>query len=265
MSGFDVDWLSLRAPADHAARPTEILTVLLDCLAAAPRVLDLGAGSGSNMAYLAPRLGAGQHWTLVDDDADLLAHAETGARSSDVENLRCIRQDLSEGVALLPLGEADLLTASAFLDLASARWIKASAQAAKEAKVPVILFALSVDGVIEWSARDTLDGDVAALFNRHMMGDKGLGAALGPDGWAVARDVLGDAGYRVTVFDSPWRLTARNAGLQRALLEGYANAAAEIEPSATDDIMAWKQRRARMIESAESGLIVGHKDVLAVL
>ena len=92
-SGFSAAWLALREPHDAAARAAELVGLLRTrssddaqrrrrrarCRAT---IVDLGAGSGANLRWLAPRLGGEQAWLLVDHDAALLAAAET-ARSSN--------------------------------------------------------------------------------------------------------------------------------------------------------------------------------------
>src|SRR6185369_8724301 len=77
MSGFSADWLSLREPFDAAARATPLVAELRRHIprgtSAAPfEVVDLGAGAGSNLRYLAPRVGGEQQWRLVDHDRVLL-------------------------------------------------------------------------------------------------------------------------------------------------------------------------------------------------
>jgi SAM-dependent methyltransferase len=72
---FDVDWLTLRETFDHAARSTALAQRLVDRLPPRPRLLDLGAGTGSLFRFLAPIIGRGQDWTLVDADAALLEDA----------------------------------------------------------------------------------------------------------------------------------------------------------------------------------------------
>ena len=71
---FDGDWLDLREAADHAARSRAGIE---QSLPPRPRrrILDLGAGTGSNCRYLAPRLGGDQRWWLLDADPQLLAAA----------------------------------------------------------------------------------------------------------------------------------------------------------------------------------------------
>jgi SAM-dependent methyltransferase len=72
---FDADWLALREPFDHAARSVHLARRLADRLPARPQLMDLGAGTGSMFRFLAPIIGRGQDWTLVDADAALLDDA----------------------------------------------------------------------------------------------------------------------------------------------------------------------------------------------
>src|SRR3546814_18266759 len=77
---FDADWLSLRAPADEAARSSDLTgrfgEALLRRGGGAVRIVDLGSGTGANFRFLAPRLAAlgasAQSWRLVDRDENLL-------------------------------------------------------------------------------------------------------------------------------------------------------------------------------------------------
>src|SRR5215204_2554905 len=92
MAGFSAEWLALREPVDHAARSIDLTRTVLDALPrdAPQRILDLAAGTGSNLRYLR-RAGSERprppnaEWLLVDRDPALLAHV---ARSPDVHT-RC--------------------------------------------------------------------------------------------------------------------------------------------------------------------------------
>ena len=111
------DWLALRAEADTRARDegsADLLRTLVDRLdrsddaqIAGVRVVDLGAGTGANHRYLAPRLPLAQRWTAVDHDATLLASpAHDGADRvvADVAELGDILAGLSgEGPVLVTL------------------------------------------------------------------------------------------------------------------------------------------------------------------
>ena len=73
--GFAADWLALREPFDHAARSVALARRLADRLPRRPRLVDLGGGTGSMFRFLAPIIGRGQDWILVDADDALLEDA----------------------------------------------------------------------------------------------------------------------------------------------------------------------------------------------
>jgi SAM-dependent methyltransferase len=266
---FDADWLALREPVDHRARPDTLLPLLNDWWSArgASEVLDLGSGTGSNLRYLAPKLIGNQSWRLLDHDEDLLARIEAPSPPVSVTPLR---GDLAvEG--LLEIRTADLVTASALLDLASERWISELVEACSAAGCAA-LFSLSYDGTIEWSDtqgthRSDAHGDdelVRSAVNAHQHGDKGLGSALGPDAAAFAASSYQDMGYRTWVRSSPWRLGSDDAELALALIAGWKGAAEEQRPDRVDQIGAWAHRRAGSIIDRTVSLTVGHLDLLAL-
>ncbi len=74
--GFSADWLALREPFDHAARSVKLAHRLAALLPQRrPQVLDLGAGTGSLFRFMAPIIGRGQDWMLLDADGALLDEA----------------------------------------------------------------------------------------------------------------------------------------------------------------------------------------------
>ena len=217
-------------------------------------VVDLGAGSGSNLRCLAPHLGPQQAWRLLDADAGLLAGiaAPPGTTvATEVADLSAI-----EAVALA----ADLVTATAFLDLVSADWLARLVACLDGAAV---LFALTYDGRIDWDPLDPSDALARELVNRHQRTDKGFGPALGPEAAHQAVHLLKGAGYAVMTADTAWRLGPGDAALQHALLSGYRGAAAAVAPDRAGDIAAWASRREALIAAGNSRLTVGHTDLWA--
>ena len=158
METFDADWLALREPIDHRSRAESLLAPLCETWRARgwSRVLDLGSGVGSNLRYLASRLPAGQGWVLVDHDPDHLRTLGHAGVPASVRSLRVVPGDLvHEGLAAIP--HADLVTASALLDLVSEDWLRRVVDACADAGRGAH-FALSYDGEIRWSADDNPDG-----------------------------------------------------------------------------------------------------------
>lgn len=264
MSGFSKEWLALRESADARARDSALLAELRFAPDHGFSIVDLGAGTGSNLRYLAPRLGGEQHWTLVDSDAALLSAAEAPSAPSSLA-VETLQRDLAHSPEDLPLEGCALVTASAFFDLVSEDWLERFARNCAAARVANGLFALNVDGTIIWTPSDPDDADIECMFNAHMRRDKGFGPALGAKAPERIARAFESAGYGVSMGESPWRLSPDDAVIQDRLLQGYVDAACEQFPDDAEKIQDWAARRAIHLAQGESALFVGHRDVLVRL
>lgn len=272
MEIFDAEWLALREPADRRARDGK----LPERLCAAwrrrgwSRVVDLGSGTGANLRYLAPRLPPGQRWTLVDHDPRHVDRLRRLDVPPEVDAVVAASRDLAaEGLAAVE--GADLVTASALLDLVSEPWLSALVRRCAEAGCGAY-FALTYDGEVQWMTEsaagwrvdhDPEDDLVREAVNRHQRGDKGFGPALGPAAAPLAARLLREAGYRTWLATSGWRLEAADRRLTDRLVEGWA-AAAERRPDAADRVAAWRGRRGAAIARGSFRVTVGHRDLLAL-
>lgn len=263
---FDVDWLALREPVDHASRAPALLLLLAAAARAGrwSRVLDLGSGTGSNLRYLAPRLPKGQQWTLVDHDRTLLAQADPPDRARSLD--RVCGDLATEGIAAV--GDSHLVTGSALLDLVSEKWLRALAGACRAASCGV-LFAMTYDGRIEWDGAEAVGPDpddemVRQAVNAHQRRDKGLGPALGPSAGAVAQACFREAGYRTWFRPSPWQLGETDTVLALTLVDGWERAAVEMRPDVRREIGDWASRRREQLNRQVVSLTVGHVDMLAL-
>jgi hypothetical protein len=232
------------------------------------RVLDLGAGTGSNLRYMGPCLSGAQHWLLVDYDSTLLAEAEARL-SAWCQRLNCTVETRRLDLDTLDHPEIfdgrHLITASALLDLVSESWLRALASHSRYAGAAV-LFALNYNGQSRCFPPEAEDEMVRALMNRHQKSDKGLGGvATGPDGAACAEQCLIDVGYQVRREASDWVLSPDQRGLQRQLMKGWAHAAVAVAPGESQAIDDWLARRLAHVESNRSRITVGHYDVAAWL
>jgi SAM-dependent methyltransferase len=257
MSGFDPAWLALREPYDHAVRDPGLTRAFAAALGAAPRLLDLGCGSGSNLRFLAPHLPAGQRWICIDHDPHLLAVlARTRPLGIEVA-ARCL--DLAADLDDLPWAPGTGVTAAALLDLASAAWLDRLAERCREAPV---LMALSFDGRIAWNPEDPCDAAVTAAFCRHQRSDKGFGPALGPEAADHLAGRFESFGHAVRLADSDWVFGRQDGAILRAMVAGVAAAAGETDPSLP--LAAWRARREQEIDAGALALTVGHLDMLAL-
>ncbi len=248
--GFSADWLSLREPADGAARDAHLLAQA--CAAAGPRpvILDLGCGTGSTTRAMVDLLPKDTRWRLLDGDQTLLDRAQ--AETHAVSEFFC--QDLAD-VEALPLDGVTLVTASALLDLMSEEWVT---RLAARLNVPFYA-ALSYDGAMAWAPESPEDRAVEAYFNRHQRTDKGVGRALGPDAGPRTAEIFQNAGFDVTLAQSPWDLGPEMAPLQTLLNDGIATAA---EEAGLKDAPQWAQTRRKMAEKGRTR--VGHIDLIAL-
>jgi hypothetical protein len=253
---FCADWLALREPADHAARSVAVTSEALGALprSGETRILDLAAGTGSNLRYLSTRVPA--NWLLVDHDPALLARVPVtpGVETRCLDLATLDDRSIFEGRVLV--------TASALLDLVSEVWVRTLADRCAETGAAV-LCALNYDGRIVCSPEDPDDRAIVALVNEHQHGDKGFGPALGPGATDCTERCFAGLGYRVTRARSDWALPPESQELQRQLIDGWAQAATEIAPAQAAVIAAWRVRRLAHVDARRSRIIVGHEDFAA--
>lgn len=280
MSGFTSQWLALREPADARSRSVELVAALP---APSSAIIDLGAGTGANLRWLAPQLDYAQDWTLVDKDDELLASARTATRAWSEAlgyrihgqgdsctitgrgfdcRVRTLELDLFGNLDDLELPAGCLVTASALLDLVSNSWLAKLVAGIASSRASV-LWALSYDGSVTIDPACEHDPLIVEWVNRHQRTDKGFGPALGPDAWLVARSQLELAGHEVLVKDSSWRCLPEDRVLVGALIAGWADAASAIVPSEKSVIRRWRKQRLEQAANGELEVTVGHRDLLA--
>lgn len=268
---FSPAWLALREPADRAARNKDVIAACASFFTKHEtiNICDLGAGTGSSLRALANILPLRQHWTLVDYNAENLAAAKTalaawadhtatqgdtlvlrrGACTIDVQTRQ---RNFAEDPQCWP-ADTDLVTASALFDLASNAWITHFVARLAAAKIP-LLSMLTANDVIVCDPPHALDRDVIAAFHAHQIRDKGFGPSAGSAAARVLEETLSNAGYALTVGDSPWQLS--QGELLQTTADGMARAVSEIKTVSAEDVARWRAH-------ARKHLTIGHRDVFA--
>jgi SAM-dependent methyltransferase len=283
VSDFSVRWLALREPADRAAR-NERLAKRFAAGLRSRRIFDLGAGTGANARYLAPLIAGDQEWVLVERDRALRAAQKSAfrawarrnryryaeaARAIVIETdrarwrFRTLAADLTPGCERLPLRAGDGVTAAAFFDLVSDRWLTRFVAWLK-AHQAFFLGALTVDGRRLWRPALGADALVELAFRRDQARDKGFGPALGAKAAEALPRTLRAAGFAVATAAGNWRLGTAEHALSVAMARADARLARTAWPQRKDMIDAWRRRRLKDATMGRLALTVGHRCVLAL-
>lgn len=204
LENFDPDWLALREPVDHATRSARLEELLAARLRgrSTVRIVDLGAGSGSTLRHLSPRLvelgvSGAQDWLLVDHDEELLARALASTVPATVSTARL---DLADAGALREaLTGADVVVGSALLDVLPLPVAEVLLDVVSTLDPrPAVLFVLTVSGGA--SVHPPAPG-VAEAFDADQRSH-----GLGPDAAGVVAAGLAERGWRVERLPTPWTL-----------------------------------------------------------
>lgn len=266
MTGFSADWLRLREPADHAARNVSVCDMVIQYLNQTDEavIVDLASGTGSTVRALSEKVLVDQHWHLVDNDEVLLQEAATSISSMQRKSLsvQTHKLDLNRFPSGLTAIRPNLITTSAFVDLASVDWLSKLVTYALMERIPVYT-ALTYSGSVSFSQSDPADDVVIEAFNTHQLNDKGFGPALGPLAADRITKLFKVARFHTIERESDWVLGSEQASLQKELLKGWAQAIAETDHISSDDADAWLARRLEHIENGQSQITISHKDVAA--
>jgi SAM-dependent methyltransferase len=275
VTGFSAEWLDRREPADYRSRNRKLEHALAKHFDGwrPITVVDLGCGTGSNLRATAPLLGPEQHWALIDHEQGLLdAAAErltAWADGSDWKdgklalfkgakriNVEFRRSDLARDLDAALGPNANLVTASALFDLASAEFIARFA-AAIAARKSAFYTVFTYDGDQRWTPEHEADTAMAEAFHAHQTRDKGFGPSAGPDAPDALSDAFTGLGYAVSEGDSAWRLGPGDEPLIADLAIGFAEAVRETGRIEASILAEWRA-------IARTGAVVGHTDTLAL-
>ncbi len=293
---IDGGWLAQRRAADSQARDASVPLVrqLAERIGPTSQLsfVDLGAGTGANPAWLAPRVhqafldrhGAApdQHWLLLDHDPDLLAARDVG-QIAGVATCRSMVASV-EGFAAAVAGQTRpvVVTCSALLDLLTGSQIQQLVEGVTHC-ADAALLALTVTGDVRLRPDHHDDNLIWSIFNDHqqralaaasdthqqpMLHTDGADSSLaGPRGWEVAAAALGKGGWQTRERHTPWTLGPAQTSLLRRWLGERVEAALEHLTEAdprSQTVRAWLADRLGQIERGELQAEVGHVDGLAL-
>jgi hypothetical protein len=228
-------------------------------------VHDLACGTGSMLRWLSPQLPGPQRWVLHDVDGDLLDVAVMSAQrlpNPAVLAVEARRGDVTR-LSLGELADADLVTASALLDLLTQEEVERLAASCLEPGCPVLL-TLTVTGGARLDPPHPLDRVLAGAFDRHQRRLRGGRSRLGPDAARIAARTFTLLGAAVEVRPAPWRLGAADADLILSWLDGWLSAACTQEPQLAAEVAGYARARKRDADAGRLAVAVQHEDLLVL-
>jgi hypothetical protein len=261
----DPDWLAARVAADDAARAATVSTLLPELNtylieAAGPgstvQIIDLGAGTGANQRWLAPRLPIRQRWLHLDHNPVISRSLPLPAETEIVdESVEALGQLLTRAS-----GGRQLVTCSALLDVLTTEQVEAVCRAVIDNRVPAF-FSLTVTGGLRLSPTDPHDQLLLAAFNDHQRRAGGAG----PEATTLTVNLLRAAEFAVTTQKTPWRLTAESgiAFVDQMLEERLAAAVAQ-DPALAGTAAAWLELRRAQLSAGLLQIELDHCDILGL-
>jgi hypothetical protein len=263
--GVEVSWLIARAAADGAAREATVSTLLPRLSehvrpdrGAAVRMIDVGAGSGANQRWLAPRLPFHQQWIHLDHDPGILGHThDVGHTELVVGGIDTLDQLLDRR----PAGDVHqpaVITCAAVLDVLTRRDLALLCELISTRAVPALL-SLSVTGEMSIEPSDAADGTLLDAFNAHQRRD----GRAGPDAPDLVVAHCHRTGVRVQEMSTPWVLDASSDHeFVARFLRERLDAAVEHEPTLGPAGASWLRHRLAQLDDPGTRITVGHRDLL---
>ncbi len=261
-------WLNQRYEVDRQARNKEVESIFRARLSAGKiTIVDIGAGTGSNLRYYHGRLSAQeQHWYLVDQEKVLLEEtlanldSEVNQCEENVWQLRHNQKDIVVHFveadvftnSIDPfLERADLILSNAFFDLASAVQLRDFLGKLDFGR-QTFLSTINYTGM-RFIPGDTEDGYWIDHYEEHMRRDRPEGRSTGPDCVGLIIEFFEHQDLRYHVGGSNWELKEGSP-----LIQGIFDFMYDAFMDMKLDMDAFARWRGR---SKHATMIVEHEDL----
>jgi len=264
-AAVDPGWLAARAAADTSARAATIGTLLPELInylietvdrRDVLEIIDLGAGTGANQRWLAPRLPSRQRWVHLDHDPAISRWMPLSADTMIIDgSVEALGRLLASGN-----GDQRLVTSSALLDVLTAGEIDSMCQAVIDNQVPA-LFSLTVTGTLSLTPVDPRDQGLLEAFNDHQ---RRAGRA-GPHAATLTVNALRAGGFTVRTQETSWQLSvSSDPTFVEQLLQERLDAAVAHDPSLAAIATSWLELRRSQLALGILRIELGHCDILAL-
>ncbi|HQU51949.1 MAG TPA: hypothetical protein PK643_03005 [Saprospiraceae bacterium] len=255
--GYRIEWLQHRYEYDAEARWA---LPLLQWIEQYPRkiyrIVDLGAGLGSNLRFWSKRINGAQDWTLVEIDESLIAQGSIWLEHlPDGVSARYMHKDFLTYLRQQP--PPDLLLCNALLDVLTARQVVDLLDYVWANDLP-LMSSINYSGM-EFFPGLPEDQRFIAAYEAHMEREQSTGYALGRSLEPLLATISGP--YDVAMHASPWKVPAKDARMLTFLLDYMEQAVPEI--ISLEDLPSfrrWLQVRRHQVREGQLHAMVLHQD-----
>ena len=282
---FTATWINLRESYDMLSRSDLLQNLYKNNKMNLKKVIDLGGGNGSFLRWCHYKNITYDDFLIIDNDEALLKSFYSRTKSYlsmmslslikdnmmsyRIQNLKnnkdgfitLKKQDFYKSIDTI--NDYNLVSFSAVSDLLSKKFIKCLFD--KVNKGTNLYFSICFDGRVKWKNKNKHDKYIVSMFNQHQKQEKTTGVALGLDSINFIKNLSKKNDYKIYIADSSWSVDSHDNDsrvFQKAYLNTIYKPLKKFELTDRDILEDWIRSKKNDIESKNSNLVVGHKDIL---
>jgi hypothetical protein len=282
---FTTTWINLRESYDMLSRSDLLQNLYKNNKMNLKKVIDLGGGNGSFLRWCHYKNIIYDDFLIIDNDEALLksfyprtkSYLSKMSLSLKKDNMMSYRvqntkknkdsfitlkkQDFYKSIDII--NDYNLVSFSAVSDLLSKKFIKCLFD--KVNKGTNLYFSICFDGRVKWKNKNKHDKYIVSMFNQHQKQEKTTGVALGLDSINFIKNLSKKNDYKIYIADSSWSVDSQDNDsriFQKAYLNTIYKPLKKFELTDRDILEDWLRSKKNDIESKNSNLVVGHKDIL---
>ena len=282
---FTATWINLRESYDMLSRSNLLQNLYKNNKMNLKKVIDLGGGNGSFLRWCHYKNIIYDDFLIIDNDEALLKSfyprtksylsmmslslIKDNMMSYRIQNLKnnkdgfikLKKQDFYKSIDII--NDYNLVSFSAVSDLLSKKFIKCLFD--KVNKGTNLYFSICFDGRVKWKNKNKHDKYIVSMFNQHQKQEKTTGVALGFDSINFIKNLSKKNDYKIYIADSSWSVDSHDNDsrvFQKAYLNTIYKPLKKFELTDKDILEDWLRSKKNDIESKNSNLVVGHKDIL---
>ena len=282
---FTATWINLRESYDMLSRSDLLQNLYKKNKLNLKKVIDLGGGNGSFLRWCHYKNIIYDDFLIIDNDEALLKSfyprtksylsmmslslIKDNMMSYRIQNLKnnkdgfitLKKQDFYKSIDII--NDYNLVSFSAVSDLLSKKFIKCLFD--KIDKGTNLYFSICFDGRVKWKNKNKHDKYTVSMFNQHQKQEKTTGVALGLNSINFIKNLSKKNDYKIYIADSSWSVDSHDNDsrvFQKAYLNTIYKPLKKFELTDRDILEDWLRSKKNDIESKNSNLVVGHKDIL---